>query len=464
MIYQLLCIPVGIWLMATPSILGVTDAERFNDHILGPLVVAIAVLAAWESTRSMRKGNVALGCWLLASPWLLPGTTWVSTLNDSACGLLLVGLGASSGWIQGKFGGGWSSLWGAGDPWLEFRAGDDQPQAPFPQVVVITGASAGVGRATVRAFAGPGVKIGLIARGRAGLEAARKEVEEAGGEALVLPTDTANADAVEAAASAVEEKLGPIDVWVNDAMLSVFSTVKEMTAEDYRRVTEVTYLGYVHGTLSALKRMLPRDRGVIVQVGSALAYRGIPLQSAYCACKHAVQGFNDSLRAELIHESSRVRVASVEMPALNTPQFGWVKSRLPHQGQPVPPIFQPEVAAEAIHYAALHRRREILVGYPTIKAVWGNKFFPNFADHFLGRSGFKSQQTDQPRDPDRPNNLHHPLDDERDHGARGAFSDRARPSSKALWLDLHRDQVTLATSVSLALICWLALAWIKFGA
>src|SRR5947209_17449304 len=231
-----------------------------------------------------------------------------------------------------------------------------------PEVVVITGASAGVRRATARAFAREGAYIGLLARGRDGLEGARRDVEELGGRALVLPADVSDADAVERAAEAVEQEFGPVDVWINNAMTSVFSPVKEMRAEEYRRVTEVTYLGYVYGTLAALKRMLPRDRGVIVEVGSALAYRGIPLQSAYCASKHAIQGFVDSLRCELLHDKSNVRVTMVQLPAMNTPQFSWVKSRLPRKAQPVPPIFQPEVAAEAIVYASDNPRREIYVG------------------------------------------------------------------------------------------------------
>src|SRR5512145_2901551 len=249
-----------------------------------------------------------------------------------------------------------------------------------PEIVVITGASAGVGRATVRAFARRGAHIGLIARGRDGLEGARQEVEALGGKALVLPTDVADADQVEAAAAAVEEQLGPIDIWINNGMVSVFSPIKEMTCEEFRRVTEVTYLGYVYGTLAALKHMLPRDRGVIVQVGSALAYRGIPLQAAYCGAKHAVQGFNDSLRCELLHDGSNVRLTMVQLPALNTPQFSWVKSRLPRKPQPVPPIFQPEVAAEAILWAAHQRRAEVYVGWPSAKAIVGNKLAPRLAD------------------------------------------------------------------------------------
>ncbi|MGH7231824.1 MAG: SDR family oxidoreductase, partial [Nitrospiraceae bacterium] len=231
-----------------------------------------------------------------------------------------------------------------------------------PEVVVVTGASAGVGRATVRAFAKQGSHIGLLARGREGLEGARREVEEVGGQALVVPTDVADPDQVEAAAEVVEREFGPIDIWVNNAMVSVLSPVKEMTAAEFRRVTDVTYLGYVHGTLSALRRMHPRDRGVIIQVGSALAYRAIPLQSAYCGAKHAIQGFTESLRSELIHDGSHVRVTIVQLPAVNTPQFSWIKSRMPRHPQPVPPIYQPEVIADAIVWAAHHDRRELSVG------------------------------------------------------------------------------------------------------
>ena len=313
-----------------------------------------------------------------------------------------------------------------------------------PRVVVVTGASAGVGRATVRAFAERGAHLGLLARGGAGLEGARQEVEAAGGRALALPVDVSQPDQVELAATAIEEELGPIDVWVNDAMLSVFSPVKEMTAEEFRRVTEVTYLGYVNGTLTALRRMLPRDHGVIVQVGSALAYRGIPLQAAYCGAKHAIQGFNEALRCELLHDKSNVRVTMVQMPALNTPQFSWVKSRLPNFPQPVPPIFQPEVAAEAIVWAAAHDRREYNVGWPTTLAIFANKIAPGLLDHYLARTNYQAQQTDRPASPDRQNNLHQPVDDDRDHGAHGVFDDRARPTSTQWWLTTHRGLVTAA--------------------
>src|SRR5215813_14216827 len=324
-----------------------------------------------------------------------------------------------------------------------------------PEVVVITGASAGVGRATAREFAKRGAHIGLLARGRDGLEAARREVEEMGGRALALPVDVADADRVEAAAAEVEEKLGPIDVWVNNAMTSVFSPVKEMKPEEFKRVTEVTYLGAVYGTLSALRRMLPRNRGVIVQVGSALAYRGIPLQAAYCGAKHAIQGFVDSLRCELLHDGVNVRITMVQMPALNTPQFRWVKSRLPHKAQPVPPIFQPEVAAEAIYWVAHHNRRELYMGWPTVKAIIGNKIVPGLADWYLARTGYEAQQTDEPADPNRPHNLWEPVAG--DHGAHGVFDERATDRSAQLWATTHHGWLTLA-GVGLAGLAYLSLS------
>ena len=312
------------------------------------------------------------------------------------------------------------------------------------EVVVITGASAGAGRATVREFARRGAWIGLIARGRDGLEAAAREVEEAGGRALVLPCDVADAGEVEAAAARVEAELGPIDIWINNAMASVFSPIVEITPQEFRRVTDVTYHGTVHGTMSALRRMLPRDRGTIVQVGSALAYRGIPLQSAYCGAKHAVQGFTESLRCELLHDGSRVHVTMVQLPALNTPQFSWVKSRLPREPQPVPPIFQPEVAARAIHYAAYARRREMSVGFPTVQAIYGNALAPGFADRFLARTGYEAQQTNDLVAPGRRDNLWEPVPG--DHGAHGSFDGRAKSFSVQSWLNQHR-LATLASGL-----------------
>lgn len=312
----------------------------------------------------------------------------------------------------------------------------------MPQTIVVTGASAGVGRATVRRFAERGARIGLIARGRDRLEATRREVEALGGRALVLPADVADADAIEHAALRVEAELGPIDVWVNNAMASVFSPVKEMTADEFRRVTAVTYLGYVYGTLSALRRMLPRDRGMIVQVGSALAYRGIPLQAAYCGAKHAIQGFTESLRSELLHDGSGVRICMVQLPALNTPQFGWVKSRMPMKAQPVPPVFQPEVAADAIVFAATHRRSEMLVGFPTVKAVYGDRVAPRLLDRYLASYGIDSQQTDEPADPDRPHNLWEPVAG--DYAAHGTFDGVARNRSWQLWMNENRGLLALA--------------------
>ena len=304
------------------------------------------------------------------------------------------------------------------------------------QVVVITGASAGVGRAAAREFGRHGASLGLIARNQQRLEAAKKEVEQLGGRALVLPLDISEAAAVENAARKVEEEFGPMDVWVNNAMTSVFSPIEQMEPEEFKRVTEVTYLGVVYGTLAALKRMRGRNRGTIVQVGSALAYRSIPLQSAYCAAKHAIAGFTDSLRCELIHQRSRVHVTMVQMPALNTPQFGWVKSRLPHKAQPVPPIFQPEVAARAIYWAAQRRRREVWVGGSTVTAIAGQRLAPGLLDRYLGKTGYASQQYDGAEDPNRPNNLWESVPG--DFAAHGAFDERASRRSPELWLEMHR--------------------------
>jgi NAD(P)-dependent dehydrogenase (short-subunit alcohol dehydrogenase family) len=318
------------------------------------------------------------------------------------------------------------------------------------EVVVVTGASAGVGRATVLAFAKERARIGLLARGRDGLEAAAKEVQTAGGQALALPVDVAIPEQVEEAAAAVEQHFGSIDIWINNAMVSVFSPVKEMTPDEFKRVTEVTYLGYVHGTLSALRHMLPRDRGVILQVGSALAYRGIPLQSAYCAAKHAIQGFSESLRCELLHDNSQIRLIMVELPALNTPQFSWVKSRLPRKPQPVPPIFQPEVAAEAIFWAAHQVRPEIYVGWPTVKAIVGDKIAPRIADHYLARYGYDAQQTDERAPADRPDNLWEPLPG--DHGAHGEFDSRSSDYSLQFWLSKNRKFLALASVIVAGII------------
>ncbi len=304
------------------------------------------------------------------------------------------------------------------------------------EVVVITGASAGLGRAIARRFAGPGVALGLIARDAARLEDACREARAAGSEALALPLDVADAAAVDRAADVVEQRLGPVDIWVNNAMVSVFAPVHETSAAEFHRVTAVTYLGVVHGTLAALRSMRPRGRGTIVQVGSALAYRGIPLQAAYCAAKHAVQGFCDSLRCELLHDGIDVRIAMVQMPALNTPQFEWSRSRMPRRARPVPPIYDPAVGAEAVFWAARSGRREVWVGWSTVLAVLGNRLAPWFADRYLARNGYDAQLTGEPEEPARCENLWSSCPGP--YAARGRFGGVARHGSTQLWLSRHR--------------------------
>lgn len=316
----------------------------------------------------------------------------------------------------------------------------------FREVIVITGASAGVGRATARAFARRGARIGLLSRGREALEATAAEVKALGGEALVVPTDVAAADRVEAAAAAVEEAFGPIDIWINNAMTTVFSPVSEITPEEYRRVTEVTYLGAVWGTMTALRCMRERNRGVIVQVSSALAYRAIPLQGAYCGAKHALRGFMSSLRCELRHENSRIHVTMVHMPALNTPQFEWGRTHMSHDPQPVPPIFQPEVAADAIYWAAHHRRRDLFVGLPSVITTWVNRIAPGLVDWYLARTAYAAQQTDQPVDAERVDNLWESVGGDR--GARGQFSHMARDYSIQQWITRNRRWLALACLVA----------------
>ncbi len=337
---------------------------------------------------------------------------------------------------------------------VELKQVSDQPNKP--EVVVITGASAGLGRAIVRRFAEDGAHIGLVARNIDGLEGAKKDVEDSGGRAIIIQGDVADPETTERAAQIVETEFGAIDVWINNAMVSVFSPVKEMQPDEYKRVTEVTYLGVVYGTLAALKRMLPRDKGVIVQVGSALAYRGIPLQSAYCASKHAIEGFMDSLRSELIHDESNVRASTVQMPAMNTTQFGWVKSRLPNKPQPVPPIYQPEIGAEAVHFVAHNNRREMYVGYPTVEAIVGNKIVPSLGDWYLGKGGYEAQQTDEPVEPNRPDNLWEAVPG--DHGAHGTFDARSIDFSPQVWANKNRGKVALA---GLGIAAGLALLWKK---
>jgi short-subunit dehydrogenase len=317
------------------------------------------------------------------------------------------------------------------------------------RVVVITGASAGVGRAITRRFAGEGASLGLIAREPARLEATAREVERAGGKAIPFPGDVADAGQVEAAAQVVEETFGPIDVWINNAMTAVFAPVADTTAEEFRRVTEVTYLGTVHGSQAALRRMLPRDRGTIVQVGSALAYRAIPLQAAYCAAKHAMQGFTESLRTELLHEKSNVRVTMVQLPALNTPQFDWVRARLPGRPKPVAPIFEPEVAAEAVLRAVEQPARESWVGWPVVKAMLADKLAPSLADRYLAKTAYEGQQGDESRPADIEGNLFRPVPG--DPGANGRFASEARRHSLQFWIS-HQRAPVIAVAGGVAIV------------
>lgn len=332
----------------------------------------------------------------------------------------------------------------------------NQSQAKKPQVVVITGASAGVGRATAVQFAKRGAFLGLLARGKDGLDATAREVERAGGKALAIPVDMADAAGVQAAAGAVEDAFGPIDIWINNAMVTIFAPFKNIEADEFRRVTEVSYLGYVHGTMAAIKRMMPRDRGLIVQVSSALAYRSIPLQSAYCGAKHAIVGFTDSLRSELLHDKSKVRITTVELPAVNTPQFDWARNRMPNRPQPVPPIFEPEDAAQAIFWATRHVRRQVAVGFPSVLAQWGQKLAPGLADRYLAATAYDGQQAPgEPETGERPDNLFHPVAG--DAGARGRFSECARKDGPQIWAQQHRGWMLVGASIAAGALLFSAL-------
>jgi NAD(P)-dependent dehydrogenase (short-subunit alcohol dehydrogenase family) len=309
-------------------------------------------------------------------------------------------------------------------------------------VVVVTGGTAGIGRATAREFATNGYDVAILARGKDGLAATKRDVEDLGRRALAIPTDVADWKAVEEAADRIERELGPIDVWVNNAFAGIFSRFMDVTPEEYERVTRVTYLGQVNGTRAALKRMLPRDSGKIVLIGSALAYRGIPLQSAYCGAKHAIQGLIDSVRSELLHDKTNVSITMVQLPGVNTPQFDWIRAKLPGQPRPVGKVYQPEVAARAIYFAAHTDRKEVEVGMPAVKAIWGNKIASSALDHYLAATGFKSQQRPKRVKPDREDNLFEPVPG--DHGAHGSFDEEAVDTSAELWISEHKKQIGFA--------------------
>jgi NAD(P)-dependent dehydrogenase (short-subunit alcohol dehydrogenase family) len=318
------------------------------------------------------------------------------------------------------------------------------------RVVVITGASGGIGRACVRAFAAKGYAVALLARGTDGLAGAAKDVADRGSVSLTVPVDVSDADAVETAADTVERDLGAIDVWVNVAFASVFAPFMQIDAAEFTRVTAVSYLGYANGTRAALRHMLPRNQGAVVQVGSALAYRGIPLQTGYCGAKHAIQGFNEALRCELLHDKSAVKVTMVQMPAVNTPQFDWVLSRLPHHPQPVPPIYQPEIAARAVLYAAEHpNRREYWVGASTAATLIANAVAPGILDRYLGKTGFTSQQETGIPSRELAPNLWDATDEQpgSDQGAHGSFDDRAKTRSPQLWASQHHGLLATAAAV-----------------
>ena len=429
---------VGIWIMVAPEMIPLDDPAAKNYNITGPLVVTMAVIAIWEVNRSARFFNLLAGIWMMISPMFLSHDSQQGMWSSIASGLLLVVLSLIKGKIHHEFGGGWQVL---------FKS---DPQYFKDKVVVITGATGEVGRVTAWEFAKQGAKVVLNARDKAQLEGASKEVEVYGGKALPILADIADPDRMEEIAGRIEQEWGPIDVWINNAMNSVFAPFSEITPEEFRRVTEVTYLGTIYGTMAALKRMKKRNYGAIVFVGSALAYRGIPLQSAYCGAKHGIQGFYDSLRTELKHDKSPIKTCMVQLPALNTTQFGWVLSKLPNKPMPMGKVYAPEVAARAILFAAKHNRREVLVGFPTYKAIVGNKIAPWYADWVLSRQGYKGQQTDVPADPNRKDNVWKPVGEDR--GAYGSFGNVAATTSIMLWISMHRGWVRLAAAIVAMLI------------
>lgn len=435
---------IGIWITISPEQFAYSKIEANNFFIVGPLVITAATISIWEVNRSVRWFNFCAGVWLPVSLLILPYENTHAVWNSVICGILLMGFSLVEGNINRKIGGGWSILFTPDKAYFKDK------------VVVITGATGGVGRVAAWQFARQGAKVALLARDREQLEGTASEVQQYGGKPYRVIVDVADADQVEAAAERIERDLGEIDVWVNNAMNSVFSPFIHITPQEFKRVTDVTYLGTVYGTMSALKRMKARNRGSIVFVGSALAYRGIPLQSAYCGAKHGIQGFYDSLRSELLHQKSKIKTCMVQLPAMNTTQFGWVLSKVSNEPMPMGKVYQPEVAAEAIVFAAMHNRREILVGFPTYKAIVGNKIAPWYADWVLSRQGIKGQQTDEAAEPYRKHNLWYPVGEDR--GAYGNFRDVASARSITLWMSMNRGLIRLGVLVITIVI--LTIIWL----
>ena len=435
---------IGLWVMVAPGLFEFEKTSANNHYIVGPLVITMAIAAIWEVNRSFRYFNLLAGIWLAISAIFLSYESSEEIANSLASGIFLIFFSLVKGEKKHRYGGGWKILFRS-----DFKVFKDK-------VIVITGASAGLGRVIAWEFAKQGAKVVLVARDPLQLEGTKKEVEAYGGQALSVIADIADPNQVEEIADRAERELGPIDVWINNAMNSVFAPMKKITPEEFRRVTEVTYLGTVYCTMAALKRMSPRDKGSIVFVGSALAYRGIPLQSAYCGAKHGVEGFYDSLRTELMHDKSNIKTCMVQLPAMNTTQFGWVLSKLPNKAKPMGKVYKPEVAAKAILFAARQNRREILVGFPSYKAIVGNKVAPWYADWVLSREGYEGQQTDEPADPDRKNNLWEPVHEDR--GAYGDFGADAASKSFTLWTSMNRSWVRVVI-ILIVLASALILFW-----
>ncbi|HYG04141.1 MAG TPA: SDR family oxidoreductase [Chryseosolibacter sp.] len=435
---------VGIWLMLAPAYLHFDKTPATNYYIVGPLVITFAITSLWEFNRSLRYFNLLGGFWMLVSILILQYDSSAAIWSTALSGTLLIVCSLVKGKQKGNYGGGWKTLFDNDDKFFKDK------------VVVITGASGGVGRVVAWEFARQEAKVVLIARDELQLQGAAKEVEVYGGTPFIIQCDIADHVSLQKSLERIEREVGPIEVLVNNAMNSVFAPFRKVTPEEFKRVTEVTYLGTVYCTSIVLNWMQQRNRGSIVFVGSALAYRGIPLQSAYCGAKHGIQGFYDSLRTELMHDKSSVKTCMVQLPAMDTTQFGWVLSKLPNKAQPMGKIYTPEVAARSILFAAKHNRREILVGFPSYKAIVGNKIAPWYADWVLARTGIKGQQTNEPADPDRKHNLWEPVGEDR--GAYGGFEDQSHDFSFTLWISMNRTLVRLTALMAMTgLAAWLFL-------